>query len=113
MDGEAGWWTTSGNIGLPPLARAMGVGRQQQFEEEVDDVVPPAVREVSLEPGGWVKNYIKEEIRKVQLEDDIAGKVLIWLELGGEPLREQLLLADTAVICLEVQGEFVYLRWGN
>ena len=33
MDGEAGWWTTSGNIGLPPLARAMGVGRQQQLVE--------------------------------------------------------------------------------
>ena len=32
MDGEAGWWTTSGNIGLPPLARAMGVGRQQQIQ---------------------------------------------------------------------------------
>ena len=31
MDGEAGWWTTSGNIGLPPLARVMGVGRQQHF----------------------------------------------------------------------------------
>ena len=30
MDGEAGWWTTSGNIGLLPLARVMGVGRQQQ-----------------------------------------------------------------------------------
>ena len=30
MDGEAGWWTTSGIIGLPPLARVMGVGRQQQ-----------------------------------------------------------------------------------
>ena len=29
MDGEAGWWTTSGNIELPPLARVMGVGRQQ------------------------------------------------------------------------------------
>ena len=26
----AGWWTTSGNIGFPPLARVMGVGRQQQ-----------------------------------------------------------------------------------
>ena len=26
MDGEAGWWTTSGNIGLPPLVRVMGVG---------------------------------------------------------------------------------------
>ena len=30
MDGEAGWWTTSGNIGLPPLARVKGVCRQQQ-----------------------------------------------------------------------------------
>ena len=30
MDGEAGWWTASGNIGLPPLARVMGVCRQQQ-----------------------------------------------------------------------------------
>ena len=30
LDREAGWWTTSGNIGLPPLARVMGVGRQQQ-----------------------------------------------------------------------------------
>ena len=30
MDGEADWWITSGNIGLRPLARVMGVGRQQQ-----------------------------------------------------------------------------------
>ena len=29
--GEAGWWTTSGNIGLPTLARVMGVDRQQQW----------------------------------------------------------------------------------
>ena len=28
MDGDTGWWTTSGKIGLPPLARGMGVGRQ-------------------------------------------------------------------------------------
>ena len=33
MDGEAGWWTTNGNIGLPPLARVMGVGRQQQHKK--------------------------------------------------------------------------------
>ena len=34
MDGEAGWWTTSRKIKLPlpppPLARVIGVGRQQQ-----------------------------------------------------------------------------------
>ena len=34
MDGEAGWWTTCGNIGLPPLARVLGVGRQQQQERD-------------------------------------------------------------------------------
>ena len=33
MDREAGWWTTSGNVGLPPLARVMGVGRQQQQQD--------------------------------------------------------------------------------
>ena len=32
MDGEAGWWTTGGKIGIPPLARVMGVGGQQQQE---------------------------------------------------------------------------------
>ena len=31
MDGEAGWWTTSGNIGLHPLKRVMGVDRQQHL----------------------------------------------------------------------------------
>ena len=31
MDGEAGWWTTSENIELPPLARVKGVGRQQHM----------------------------------------------------------------------------------
>ena len=33
MDGEAGWWTTSGNI--PPLARVMGVGSQQQHNTKM------------------------------------------------------------------------------
>ena len=32
MDEEAGWWTTGGKIGLSPLARVMGVGRQQHRE---------------------------------------------------------------------------------
>ena len=33
VDVEAGWWTTSGKIGLPTLARFMGVGRQQQQQD--------------------------------------------------------------------------------
>ena len=68
-----------------------------KFEEEVDDVVPLAVLEVGIEPRGWLENYTKVELRKVQLEDEIVGKVLRWLALGGEPQREELLLADPAV----------------
>ena len=45
MDGEAGWWTTSGNIGLPPLARVMGVGRQQHHKPMISSTVEtPRVR---------------------------------------------------------------------
>ena len=89
-----------------------------KFEEEVDDVVPLAVREVGLEPGGWVENYTKEELRKVQLEDEIVGKVLRWLELGGEPQREELLLADPAVKYfwrfkenLAIRGGILKYKW--
>ena len=89
-----------------------------KFEEEVDDVVPLTVREVSLEPGGWVENYTKEELRKVQIEDGIVGKVLRWLELGGEPQREELLLADPVVkyFCgfkenLAIRGGVLKYKW--
>ena len=44
-----------------------------------------------------MENYTKEELRKVQLEDELVGKVLRWLELGGEPQWEELLLADPCV----------------
>ena len=37
MDGEAGWWTTSGNIGLPPLAMVIGVSRQQEVQHCYDN----------------------------------------------------------------------------
>ena len=36
MDGEAGWGTTHGYIGLPPLARVMGLGRQQHLSLVAD-----------------------------------------------------------------------------
>ena len=48
MDGEAGWWTTSGNIGLPPLARVMGVGRQQQQQQQQQCTVVQKAQHYSL-----------------------------------------------------------------
>ena len=40
MDGEAGWWTTIGNIGLLLLARVMGVGRQQHCTSSIKEILP-------------------------------------------------------------------------
>ena len=61
MDGEAGWWTASGNIGLPPLARVMGVGRQQvePIPENYDRSIG-LIRVVSRRhiPKGCRTNYI-------------------------------------------------------
>ena len=71
MDGEAGWWTTSGNIGLPPLARAMGVGRQQQHcpevmepcclisEEEVTAAIKGLKMEKAVGPTGVVSEMMQ------------------------------------------------------
>ena len=40
MDRESGWWTTSGSSDSPPpLARGMGVGRQQHLLEFIFDSV--------------------------------------------------------------------------
>ena len=35
MDGEGGWWTSSGKIGLTPLSKVMGVDRQQQHVKDI------------------------------------------------------------------------------
>ena len=55
-----------------------------------------------------MENYTKEGLRNVQIEDEIVEKVLRWLELGGEPQREELLLADPAVkYCWRFKDNFL------
>ena len=60
MDGEAGLWTTSGNIGLPPLAMVMGVGRQQQLGSALpgslvgESVFRTAKLEILTESASWL-----------------------------------------------------------
>ena len=43
MDGEAGWQTTSGNTGFPPLARVKGVGRQHRHQYLYNVLYPSIV----------------------------------------------------------------------
>ena len=54
MDGEAGWWNT--RLDSPPLARVMGVGRQQQQHEDVlgGDVVDGGLDEEEDERGIFI-----------------------------------------------------------
>ena len=44
MDGEAGWWTTSRNIGLPPLARVMGWVDNNNYTRHLKTVEPMMVK---------------------------------------------------------------------
>ena len=71
MDGEAGWWTTSGNIGLPPLATVMGVGRQQQ------QMVKSVSIEFKSEYNKWMVLRNKSDLRETEeykrvLEQDVS-----------------------------------------
>ena len=80
MDGEAGWWTTSGNIGLPPLARVMGVGRQQQQE---NCQVCPKPRVWKLKDEKTARLFTHEMAARndyVTKADDIQKKWLLMKE---------------------------------
>ena len=74
MDGEAGWWTTSGNIGLPPLARAMGVGRQQQWTQA--NVAPIFMKGSKLQ----AVNYCPVSLTCILFEHIICKHILAHLE---------------------------------
>ena len=84
MYGEAGWWTTSGNIGLPPLARVMGVGRQQQLNYTVakgfNQMAPPArTITVALNMSKALDTInIHTLIRKL-LQTDIPGTIIKFI----------------------------------
>ena len=65
IDGEAGWWISSGNTGLTPLARVKGVGRQQQVEMKIlgKGIERKGQREVREKRGRvWGRMEIREEI---------------------------------------------------
>ena len=57
-DCTADWWTTSGKIRLPPLARVMGVGRQQQHRKmEYKPMIYIYIYVASLQNSPLVGNF--------------------------------------------------------
>ena len=59
IDGKVDWWTTSGNIGLPPLARVKGVGTQQQHVLIVELKDVDCIQFlVNLQQLGWLDGWV-------------------------------------------------------
>ena len=74
MDGEAGWWTTSGNTELPSLARVMGVGRQQQQEVQQLLKISAIARTIALEERVMVTTQVS--LLDLTVEAGILGDVM-------------------------------------
>ena len=77
MDLEDGWMTTSGKIGIPPLARVMGVGRQQQQLQLASEIVRTGIPQGSKLSPSLFNYYIADmpmptpPIKRVCYADDI------------------------------------------
>ena len=75
------------------------------FHDEVDDVVPLAVRHIShdesdIEPQDditWVEKYKAHDLRNMQLEDEKTAQIIIWLEDDHKSSQAELVLASPAI----------------
>ena len=86
-----------------------------QFFNDVDYVVPLAVRGVegeAEESAGWAGGFTKKEIAEMQDMDDGVGRVKRWMEAGGEPQREELMLASPEVKYFWGHRELLSIRQG-
>ena len=94
-----------------------------RFSEEVDDVVPLAVRTVNLvKPVSrsvpWITGYTTREMSEIQSSDPCLGKLIAWILSEKEPEQRELYLGSPAVkhfyICrkqLLYKDGLLYYKW--
>ena len=76
-----------------------------RFHDEVDDIVPLAVRQIShdesdIEPHEyvtWVEKYTAQDLRKMQLEAETTAQIIRWLEEDHKPSQAELAVASPAI----------------
>ena len=74
-----------------------------RFENDVDDVVPLAVRTIDLDTSNsgvdvfWGPGYDKSQLRDAQMSDCGLRKIITWLEEASEPKESELSLSSPAV----------------
>ena len=90
------------------VAASTVYGRMDQwdrFHEEVDDIVPLAVRHISQDESDTEPHedwhlggkYTTQDLRKMQLEDDTTAQIIRWLEDDYKPSQAELALASPAI----------------
>ena len=75
------------------------------FHDEVDDIVPLAVRHISQyesdtephEDVTWVEKYTTQDLRKMQIEDNTTAQIIRWLEDDHKPSQTELALASPPI----------------
>lgn len=101
-----------------------------RFIEDIDDIVPLAVRRVTLdEPAKsgpdadesaptWLGGHSAEELRTCQLRDADLAPLIAWLEAAEDPQQQELALKSPATkavwLCrsqLEIVDGVLYYRW--
>lgn len=94
-----------------------------RFSEDVDDVVPLAVRSVdtvctdhasSVCPAvsNWVESLSSMELRRAQTDDQNISIVLNWLEHSYEPTTRELQLSSPETRALWLTRDYLKLRDG-
>ena len=76
-----------------------------RFYDEVDDIVPLAVRHISQDESDtephedvtWVEKYTTQDLRKMQLEDDTTAQIIRWLGNDHKPSQAELALTSPAI----------------
>ena len=77
----------------------------ERFYNDVDDIVPLAIRHVSHDATDkvpeddltWVERYRVEDLRKMQLDDEITSQLIKWLENDQIPTQAELALCSPGI----------------
>ena len=83
-----------------------------RFEDDVDEVVPLAVRSVSVQPESWIPGYTKEQLSELQLQDPTTQKLISWISTDIEPKQKDLAICGPAVKYFYLNREQLVYRNG-
>ena len=93
-----------------------------RFEEDVDIVVPLAVKTVAESSSNniWLEGYSKKQLHQAQHSDGFLQKIINWITTEVEPEQKELALSSQTVKYLYLhrsqlvyENELLYYRWSD